>query len=182
MSGKVYKLDTQNTSLVFLQDGQSVFYLYYGKKISEISPETTFLKEDNIGTDLRNKLFSCFGDDDHRDKSILLFNPDNTFTNEFVFKSATVSKGKKAIPCLPSSFGAEKTLSFDISCAMIFNSFNKPEFFLNTLYTPCENLINALKIRSILNFDSMMEKGLLQAKANESKPAKEVFANLRKRI
>jgi len=28
----------------------------------------------------------------------------------------------------------------------------------------------------------MMEKGLLQAKANESKPAKEVFANLRKRI
>ena len=31
-------------------------------------------------------------------------------------------------------------------------------------------------------FNSMMEKGLLQAKANESKPAKEVFANLRKRI
>ena len=30
-------------------------------------------------------------------------------------------------------------------------------------------------------FNSMMEKGLLQAKANESKPAKEVFANLRKR-
>ncbi len=52
----------------------------------------------------------------------------------------------------------EKTLSFDISSAMIFNSFNKPEFFLNTLYTPCENLINALKIRSILNFDSMIEK------------------------
>lgn len=113
MSGKVYKLDTQNTSLVFLQDGQSVFYLYYGKKISEISLETTFLKEDNIGTDLRNKLFSCFGDDDHRDKSILLFNPDNTFTNEFVLKSATVSKGKRAIPCLPSSFGAEKTLTFE---------------------------------------------------------------------
>lgn len=31
-------------------------------------------------------------------------------------------------------------------------------------------------------FNSMMEKGLLRAKANESKPAKEVFANLRKRI
>ena len=52
----------------------------------------------------------------------------------------------------------EKTLSFDISSVMIFNSSNKPEFFLNTLYTPCENLVNALKIRSILNFDSMMEK------------------------
>ena len=33
-----------------------------------------------------------------------------------------------------------------------------------------------------LNLPKTMEKGLLQAKANESKPAKEVFANLRKRI
>lgn len=113
MSGKIYKLDTQNTSLVFLQDDKSVFYLYYGKKITDLSPFDVYPKEDNIGTDLRNKLFSCFGDDDHRDKSILLFNPDNTFTNEFIFKSATVSKGKKTIPCLPSSICAEKTLTFE---------------------------------------------------------------------
>ena len=50
----------------------------------------------------------------------------------------------------------EKTLSFDISSVMIFNSLNKPVFFLNTMYLPADNLVNALKIRSILNFDSIL--------------------------
>lgn len=108
MSGKVLRLDTPSTTLAFLQDGKNVYYLYYGKKIGEITPDTTFCECDNIGTDLRNKLFSCFGDDDHRDKSILLFNADNSFTNDFALKSACVAKGKKTIPCLPSSAGAEK--------------------------------------------------------------------------
>ena len=47
------------------------------------------------------------------------------------------------------------------------------------------NLPKTVETRDELSdtqFNSMMEKGLLQAKANESKPAKEVFANLRKRI
>ena len=47
------------------------------------------------------------------------------------------------------------------------------------------NLTKTIETRDEISdaqFDSMMEKGLLQAKANESKPAKEVFANLRKRI
>ena len=47
------------------------------------------------------------------------------------------------------------------------------------------NLSKTIETRDELSdaqFNSMMEKGLLQAKANESKLAKEVFANLRKRI
>ena len=47
------------------------------------------------------------------------------------------------------------------------------------------NLTKTIETRDEISdaqFDSMMEKGLLQAKTNESKPAKEVFANLRKRI
>lgn len=115
MSGKVLRLDTPATTLAFLQDGKSAYYLYYGKKTGEITPETTFCECDDIGTDLRNKLFSTFGDDDHRDKSIVIFNSDNTFTNDFAFKSAVVSKGKKAIPGLPSSSGAEKTLTFEFA-------------------------------------------------------------------
>lgn len=31
-------------------------------------------------------------------------------------------------------------------------------------------------------FDSIMEKGLMQAKADDSKSAKDVFADLRKRV
>ena len=46
----------------------------------------------------------------------------------------------------------EKTLSFDISSALIFSSADKPIFNLNTMYIPSENLITALKIRSVLNY------------------------------
>ncbi len=113
MNDKIYRLDTPHTTLAFISDGQSVHYLYYGKRTGEIFPEAIFADYDNIGTDLRNDLFSCFGNDDRRDKSILVFNADNSFTNEFTLKNAATSKGKKDIPDLPSSFGAEKTITFE---------------------------------------------------------------------
>ncbi len=51
----------------------------------------------------------------------------------------------------------EKTLSFDISSALIFNSTEKPIFNLNTMYPAGENLVNALKIRSVLNYKNTTE-------------------------
>ena len=45
----------------------------------------------------------------------------------------------------------EKTLSFDISCVLILNSQRKPVFNLNTIHAPSDNLVDALKIRSIIN-------------------------------
>ncbi len=55
----------------------------------------------------------------------------------------------------------EKTLSFDISSVLIFNQFSKPILYLNTIHTPSENLIDALKIRSILNYKTMFENTTL---------------------
>lgn len=52
----------------------------------------------------------------------------------------------------------EKTLSFDISSVLILNSEGKPVFNLNTIHTPSDNLIDALKIRSILNYRNELEK------------------------
>ena len=51
----------------------------------------------------------------------------------------------------------EKTLSFDISCVLILNSQGKPVFKLNTMHTPADNLINALKIRSVINYKTANE-------------------------
>ncbi len=51
----------------------------------------------------------------------------------------------------------EKTLSFDISSALIFNTTEKPIFNLNTMYPAGESLVNALKIRSILNYKNITE-------------------------
>ena len=49
----------------------------------------------------------------------------------------------------------EKTLSFDISSVLIFNPVGKPIFNLNTIHTPSENLVDALKIRSVLNYKTI---------------------------
>ena len=51
----------------------------------------------------------------------------------------------------------EKTLSFDISSVIMFNTNKKPVFKLNTIHTPTQNLIDALKIRSILNYELLFE-------------------------
>ena len=51
----------------------------------------------------------------------------------------------------------EKTLSFDISSVLLFNSAKKPVFRLNTIHVPTDNLVSALKIRSILNYESAYE-------------------------
>lgn len=53
----------------------------------------------------------------------------------------------------------EKTLSFDISSVLVFNSsLLKPVFSLNTIYTPSDNLVDALKIRSLLNYKTMFDE------------------------
>ena len=51
----------------------------------------------------------------------------------------------------------EKTLSFDIASVLIFSPLGKPIINLNTLYTPSENLVDALKIRSVLNYKTMFD-------------------------
>lgn len=55
----------------------------------------------------------------------------------------------------------EKTLSFDVSSVLIYNSLSNATLNLNTLHTPSENLIDALKIRSILNYKTMFDNPVL---------------------
>lgn len=55
----------------------------------------------------------------------------------------------------------EKTLSFDVSSVLIYNSLSNPKLNLNTLYEPSENLTDALKIRSILNYKTMFDNPVI---------------------
>lgn len=52
----------------------------------------------------------------------------------------------------------ERTLSYDISAVLLFSTSQKPVFNLNTISTPSENLIDALKIRSILNYKTLFDE------------------------
>jgi len=55
----------------------------------------------------------------------------------------------------------DKTLGFDISCVLILNTQGEAVFNLNTMHTPSDNLVDALKIRSILNYKTMLEEETL---------------------
>ncbi len=56
----------------------------------------------------------------------------------------------------------EKTLSFDISSVLVYTSSKNAIFKLNTIHTPAQNLIDALKIRSILNYKNVIENSSIQ--------------------
>ena len=52
----------------------------------------------------------------------------------------------------------EKTLSFDIASVLIVNPNAKPVFNLSTMHATADNLVDALKIRAILNCKNIIDK------------------------
>jgi len=54
--------------------------------------------------------------------------------------------------------GMDKSLSFGLSCALTFRSENEPVLIINSLYQVSERLLEALKLRTILNYKSLFKK------------------------
>lgn len=54
--------------------------------------------------------------------------------------------------------GMDKSLSFALSCTLTFRSENEPVLILNSLYQISDRLLEALKLRTILNYKSLFEK------------------------
>ena len=53
--------------------------------------------------------------------------------------------------------GLDKSLSFDLTCTISFSSEQEPVLLINSLYDISEEIMNALKLRSILNYKSLFE-------------------------
>ena len=53
--------------------------------------------------------------------------------------------------------GLDKSLSFDLTCIISFGFENEPVFIINSLYDLSEELINALKLRAVLNYKTLFE-------------------------
>lgn len=51
--------------------------------------------------------------------------------------------------------GLDKSLSYDLTCTVSFGFENEPVLIINSLYDISEELINALKVRAILNYKSL---------------------------
>jgi len=53
--------------------------------------------------------------------------------------------------------GLDKSLSFDLTCTISFGFENEPVLIINSLYDISEELLSALKLRTILNYKSLFE-------------------------
>ena len=55
------------------------------------------------------------------------------------------------------SEGLDKSLSFDLNCIISFGFENEPVFIINSLYDLSDELVNALKLRAVLNYKTLFE-------------------------
>ena len=53
--------------------------------------------------------------------------------------------------------GLDKSLSFDLTCTISFSFENQPVLIVNSLYDISDELMNALKLRAVLNYKSLFE-------------------------
>ncbi len=53
--------------------------------------------------------------------------------------------------------GLDRSLSFDLTCTISFGFENEPVLIVNSLYDISEELMNAIKLRAILNYKSLFE-------------------------
>ncbi len=53
--------------------------------------------------------------------------------------------------------GLDKSLSFDLTCIISFGFENEPVFIINSLYDLSDELVNALKLRAVLNYKTLFD-------------------------
>ena len=67
------------------------------------------------------------------------------------------------------SEGLDKSLSFDLNCIISFGFENEPVLIINSLYDLSEELVNALKLRSVLNYKSLFETKKIPFEIDDTK-------------
>ncbi len=65
--------------------------------------------------------------------------------------------------------GLDKTLSFSLACTLSFCSGDEPVLILNSLYEISDELLNAIKVRTIYNYNSLFENDEVPFKIDENK-------------
>ena len=101
-NGHIYRLDTENTSLIIKAD--TAEYLYYGKRLNTAG-------DLSVLSGNHRRFITCLGKDaDYSEPAVIAVNADGGFVCDFVFSKARILPDKPEIPGLPSSYGEGKTL------------------------------------------------------------------------
>ena len=74
--------------------------------------------------------------------------------------------------------GIEKSLNFDLSCTLMFRSDREPVLLINSLYKLSDRLIEALKLRAILSYKSLLNDPPFDIKIGNLKIEKNIKHNI----
>ncbi len=75
--------------------------------------------------------------------------------------------------------GIEKSLNFELSCTLMFRSEREPVLLINSLYKVSDRLLEALKLRAILSYKSMLTDPPFDIKIGNLKIEKNIKHNIR---
>ena len=74
--------------------------------------------------------------------------------------------------------GIEKSLNFELSCTLMFRSEREPVLIINSLYKVSDRLLEALKLRAILSYKSMLADPPFDIKIGNLKIEKNIKHNI----
>ena len=74
--------------------------------------------------------------------------------------------------------GLEKSLNYELSCTLTFRSEREPVLIINSLYKISDRLLEALKLRAILSYKSLLEDPPLDIKIGNLKIEKNIKHNI----
>lgn len=151
-NGKVFRLTTKKTSYWFeVTKFGHLEHLYYGPRISPVSPEAVRLKRtayigSSIAYDESDELYcldqmclewSGNGRGDFREQPLSVRMPDGSFVTDFVYQNFEITKGSTQMDGLPTAYGSEE----DCETLRIVLKDTSTEIYLTliyTVYTDCD--------------------------------------------
>ncbi len=74
--------------------------------------------------------------------------------------------------------GIEKSLNFDLACTLMFRSDREPVLLINSLYKVSDRLLEALKLRAILSYKSLLADPPIDIKIGNLKIEKSIKHNI----
>ena len=75
--------------------------------------------------------------------------------------------------------GIEKSLNFELSCTLVFRSEREPVLIINSLYKISDRLLEALKLRAILSYKSLLSDPPYDIKIGNLKIEKNIKHNIK---
>ena len=145
------------TFATFKKSNETTAFLSSSKRIMApkyVPPFSSKLKVLSSVTYTLEPIFSCVMlSNSNKDLADSLYRLNALYSTSSQF-SGTLDKAKLIQYMIE---GMDRALSFSLTCTLSFCTTNEPVLLLNSLYELSYELIEALKVRTVLNYNSLFE-------------------------